>query len=184
MCKWWSRSEENLIIDPLTDAVSCRWWGTPAQARNLRLLFCSTLPPLQLFLLIRAVEEVAWNSLFFASMILIQLCALLFWWQVQELFDCSNNVRMISFHHEGETYVSRNSQKEYTRFLLYEIYQYSISLLQQEKTNLILITTPSILDRVAKFIECNDIQSFLKSRSLEVVPGIWRREWHSNISPN
>ena len=25
MCKWWSRSEENLIIDPLTDAVSCRW---------------------------------------------------------------------------------------------------------------------------------------------------------------
>ena len=51
MCKWWSRSEENLIIDPLTDAVSCRWWGTLTQARNLRLLFCSTLPPLQLFLL-------------------------------------------------------------------------------------------------------------------------------------
>ena len=48
MCKWWSRSEENLIIDPLTDAVSCRWWGTLTQARNLRLLFCSTLPPLQL----------------------------------------------------------------------------------------------------------------------------------------
>ena len=83
---------------------------------------------------------------------------------------------MISFHHVGETYVSRNSQEEYTRFLLYEIYQYSISLLQQEKTDLILITTPSILDRVAKFIECNDIQSFLKNRSLEVVPGIWRRE--------
>ena len=77
---------------------------------------------------------------------------------------------MIWFHHVGERYVPRNSQKEY------ELYQYSISLLQQEKTDLILITTPSILDRVAKFIECNDIQSFLKNRSLEVVPGIWRRE--------
>ena len=51
MCKWWSRSEENLIIDPLTDAVSCRWWGTLTQARNLLLLSCSTLPSLQLFLL-------------------------------------------------------------------------------------------------------------------------------------